>query len=213
MLNLLTPLRRAFAEHAIDEEYLTINPLAGLSLKRVETAFGEDDDDDIDPFTPDEIATVLPFAEPQYASLFEFWVWVGLRTGELIALSWSDVDISTGVVRINRSRRKGRLKLPKTKAGIREVRLLPPAIKALKLQWAFTGTTGREVFINPHTQLPFTGDRPLRRAWAALLKVAGVRYRYPYQLRHTYASWMLSGGENPLWVARDKWATKTGPLS
>lgn len=29
-----------------------------------------------------------------------------------------------------------------------------------------------------------------------------MRYRYPYQLRHTFASWALSSGENPLWVAR-----------
>ena len=28
-----------------------------------------------------------------------------------------------------------------------------------------------------------------------------MRYRYPYQTRHTYASMMLSAGENPLWVA------------
>ncbi|RMH36814.1 MAG: hypothetical protein D6694_13555, partial [Gammaproteobacteria bacterium] len=29
-----------------------------------------------------------------------------------------------------------------------------------------------------------------------------VRYRPPYQTRHTYASMMLSAGANPLWVAR-----------
>lgn len=32
------------------------------------------------------------------------------------------------------------------------------------------------------------------------IKKAGVRYRNPYQTRHTYASMMLSAGENPLWV-------------
>lgn len=26
--------------------------------------------------------------------------------------------------------------------------------------------------------------------------------RYPYQTRHTYASMMLSAGENPMWVAQ-----------
>ena len=30
----------------------------------------------------------------------------------------------------------------------------------------------------------------------------GVRYRKPYQTRHTYASMMLSAGEHPMWVAR-----------
>lgn len=34
------------------------------------------------------------------------------------------------------------------------------------------------------------------------IKKAGVRYRNPYQTRHTYASMMLSAGENSLWVAK-----------
>ncbi|EKD73099.1 MAG: hypothetical protein ACD_45C00462G0002 [uncultured bacterium] len=34
------------------------------------------------------------------------------------------------------------------------------------------------------------------------VKKAGVRYRNPYQTRHTYASMLLSAGENPLWVAK-----------
>ena len=29
-----------------------------------------------------------------------------------------------------------------------------------------------------------------------------MRYRNPYQTRHTYASQLLSGGENPLFVAQ-----------
>jgi integrase len=29
-----------------------------------------------------------------------------------------------------------------------------------------------------------------------------VRYRNPYQTRHTYASMMLSAGEHPMWVAQ-----------
>lgn len=31
---------------------------------------------------------------------------------------------------------------------------------------------------------------------------AGARYRSPYQTRHTYASTLLSAGENPMWVAQ-----------
>jgi integrase len=29
-----------------------------------------------------------------------------------------------------------------------------------------------------------------------------VRYRFPRQLRHTYASWMLTFREDPLWIAK-----------
>lgn len=34
------------------------------------------------------------------------------------------------------------------------------------------------------------------------MKKAGVRYRRPYQTRHTYASMILSAGEHPMWVAK-----------
>ncbi|MFM0738579.1 integrase [Paraburkholderia xenovorans] len=34
------------------------------------------------------------------------------------------------------------------------------------------------------------------------MKRAGVRYRNPYQTRHTYASMVLSAGEHPIWVAK-----------
>lgn len=44
---------------------------------------------------------------------------------------------------------------------------------------------------------------PIRKTlWAHALKRAEVRYRNPYQTRHTYASMMLSAGEHPMWVAQ-----------
>ncbi len=39
------------------------------------------------------------------------------------------------------------------------------------------------------------------KAWMPLCKRAGVRYRNPYQLRHTYASTRLTAGANPYWLA------------
>ena len=40
------------------------------------------------------------------------------------------------------------------------------------------------------------------RMWKRILLRAGVRYRYPYQMRHTYASMMLQAGEPVMWVAQ-----------
>jgi len=41
-----------------------------------------------------------------------------------------------------------------------------------------------------------------KRCGVPAMKKSGVRYRYPYQTRHTYASIMLSPGEHPVWVAK-----------
>ena len=38
--------------------------------------------------------------------------------------------------------------------------------------------------------------------WKRILLRAGVRYRYPYQMRQPYASMMLQAGESVMWVAQ-----------
>ncbi|WP_434777498.1 hypothetical protein [Neisseria sp. Ec49-e6-T10] len=57
------------------------------------------------------------------------------------------------------------------------------------------------VFVDSKTNERLSGDQRIRTVWVSVLKFAGVRYRRPYQTRHTFASMMLSAGENPMWVA------------
>ena len=91
----------------------------------------------------------------------------------------------------------------KTIAGRREVKLLPPALEALKAQKAYTFLKGAEVFQNPNTGERWTGDKTIRQGmWAPALRRAGVHYRKPYQTRHTFASMALMAGESPMWVAK-----------
>jgi integrase len=49
---------------------------------------------------------------------------------------------------------------------------------------------------------PYRDDKTIRRFWAKACAAAGVKYRFPRQLRHTYASWMLMGGEDVVWLSR-----------
>ena len=86
---------------------------------------------------------------------------------------------------------------------MREVKLLGPAMDALTNQKALTFLEGGRVFFNDRTNSPWETDAQIRRtAWEYAIKKSGVRYRSPYQTRHTYASMMLSAGESPMWVAR-----------
>jgi integrase len=43
---------------------------------------------------------------------------------------------------------------------------------------------------------------PWRRAWDDAIDRAKVRRIRPYDLRHTYASLLIAGGKNPLYIAR-----------
>ena len=81
--------------------------------------------------------------------------------------------------------------------------LLQPALEAIKAQRKFTVLENKRVFYSPRTQSPWETDAQIRKtAWQPALKLAGVRYRYPYQARHTYASMMLTFGEEPSWIEK-----------
>jgi integrase len=74
--------------------------------------------------------------------------------------------------------------------------LLAHALEALKAQKRYTFLKNAEVFQNPKTGDRWNGNQAIRRGmWAVALRKAKVRYRKPYQTRHTYASMMLMAGE------------------
>jgi integrase len=59
------------------------------------------------------------------------------------------------------------------------------------------------VFPDPRTGERFTDDEPPRELWwRPCLKRLGIRYRSPYETRHTYATMMLMQGVAPAFAAR-----------
>ena len=121
------------------------------------------------------------------------------------------MDWVNGKVRVRRALVCGQIKSPKTEAGERDVLLLPAALAALQSQKEYTLQADFRVFHYPHWNKPWANYQQIcKGAWKPLLKKAGVRYRYPYQTRHTYASMLLSAGENMLWVANQMGHVNTG---
>lgn len=199
--NIQSVLRKAL-DDAIEDELIETNPLAGWCYSKVAPPKGEDE---IDPFTKDEQVAILTNVDGQGRNLIQFALWSGLRTSELVALDWGDIDFVRGVAMVSRAmtQQSAAAEAPKTLSGRREVKLLAGALEALQAQKAHTWLAGAEVFQNPNTMERWAGDQPIRKTlWTYVLKRAGVRYRKPYQTRHTYASMMLSAGEHPMWVAR-----------
>lgn len=156
-------------------------------------------------------------------------LYTGMRTGELCALAWEDVDLQKGIINVCRNITKDReFKLPKT-GEARIIKLLPPAVEALKAQKALTGLwpevsitkitgpkesvteTVRSVF-RPAAAAPYKDHRmsqePFYRTssanvlWKKLLTRAGVRVRNVYQTRHTYACWNLTAHGNIAFIAK-----------
>ncbi|AZY48824.1 site-specific integrase [Bordetella avium] len=202
LANIQSCLRSALDE-AVEDGAIPVNPMAGWQFQRKDAP---KKGDDIDPFAPEEQSELLRTLAPQARNLIQFAFWTGLRTSELIALNWADIDFVRGYVHVRKALTRAAKGVPettKTRSGTREVKLLAPALAALREQKAYTFlAVGGEVFQHPTTGERYAGDHQIYRIWKTALKRAGVRYRRPYQTRHTFASMMLSAGEHPMWVAR-----------
>ena len=150
------------------------------------------------------MSAILDALEGQNRNLIQFAFWSGLRTSELTALDWSDVNLVKGEVIVSKAYTQvsNEIEGTKTEAGNRTVKLLPQAIIALTSQKKYTFLKGEEVFQNPRHNKRWAGDQPIRKTlWTPALKKAGVDYRRPYQTRHTYASMMLSADEPLAWLS------------
>jgi len=204
--NVQSCLRSALSD-AVEDELIDANPLAGwtYSVKQQLKPKDKEQEGEVDPFDAAEQAALLAATSGQYRNLLQFAFWTGLRTSELVALEWGDIDWLRGEVRVSRGLTKAakEAEVPKTAAGVRDVKLLPMALAALRAQKAFTYIAGAQIFHDPRYGQPFDGDQAIRKSfWIPATRKAGVRYRRPYQSRHTYASMMLSAGEHPMWVAK-----------
>lgn len=201
--NILTPLR-AVLDDAVIDEVIKLNPLDRVALDRLLAKVAKRSTYVVDPFNAKEIAAILEHAtEPQERNLFRFAFWSGLRTSELIALEWAHIDFVNELVRVRQAVVRRQVKdRTKTDAGMRDVMLLPQALVALQAQKAHTFINGARVFHDARYGRAWGTDSDIKKRWMRTLKRAGVRYRNAYQTRHTYASMLLSRGENPLWVAK-----------
>ena len=124
-----------------------------------------------------------------------------MRISEYLALQWQDIDWDNGLIHVRRAIVMKKEKCTKTKAGKRSVLMLPPVRQALEDQYRYTSQQVR-IFNNPNTRRPWNSDKSIRDAWRRLLAKTTIPYRNAYQTRHTYASMMVSKGENLFWLAK-----------
>ena len=200
--NILTPLR-AVIEQALVDQYIKENPLNSIIVDKILNKETKKSDYKPDPFSVDEIKAILDASEGQVRLLFQFAFFTGLRVSELIGLRWEDIDWKKQLIHVEETIVAKESKGPKTEAGVRDVLLLPPALEALTQQKEYTFSKNGRVFHNPQTNKAWETSQQIRRTqWMHILKKAGVRYRNTYQTRHTYASMMLSQGENIMWVSK-----------
>jgi len=200
---------RTALDDAVDDALIDHNPTFGKKLKQ-QTVTIKRSATDIDPFSWDEREAIEKACCPQFGLMVRFMFFTGIRPEEARALTWDRVNLIERNIYIDRvitDASKGRFENPKTTHSVRYVELIKPAYDALIALKAHTFMKGDHVFVNPFDQLPFYRTDNIRNRWITALKKAGVRYRVPYQMRHTYASTALMEGED-LGYVRDQMGHK-----
>ena len=156
---------------------------------------------EICPFHLDEVKLLLSKADGWYKDLFQIAFFTGARTGELVMLKWDDINFVSNKIHIQRTIRKGVVKPPKNGKG-RIIDMLPPVREALLRQKQRTYLKNSYVFMSStgthYRDFGFIRDR----IWTRFLKLCGLDYRTLYQTRHTFATMMISKGEDIVWVSQ-----------
>lgn len=206
---ILIPLRGAL-EQAVNDDLIEGNPLDRVKLNKILDKESRKVEFIADPFSAEEIAAILATCEGQERNVWQFAFATGMRPSEYIALEWGSVDWIHGSVRVERARVVGITKSEtKTSAGLRLIDMRQGAHDALMAQKRHTLLDDGTVFHDPLYDRGWHGYDRLGKRWTIILKRAGVRYRNPYQTRHTFASTLLSTGENPMYVAKQMGHTDT----
>jgi len=198
---------------AADDGILLANPALNLGRRqrgRPDKLSGADRIRAIRPMSQAELGRFLAAAQthtPLYAPLFLLLAHAGLRPGEAFALQWADLDFANRRIRVERAWSVGRVETPKTGTG-RTVDMSEHLMRGLR---RLRVTRQKEKLKRRWTELPpwvFCTDvgTPLdesrvRKNFAEALRKAELTGFRVYDLRHTFASLLLSQGAPITYVA------------
>jgi integrase len=181
-------------EDALRDEIIDKNPLSIVkSPKLINVRENK-------PFSKDEIFQILDTSPNKLKAFFAIGFFAGLRTGEITALKWSDIDFEKRIISVKATRNKGIETTPKTQSSVRDVDILDILYPYLERHLSFK--IDSEYLFNTKFNEPYYSSMKIStNYWIKVLKKCNIEYRNLYQMRHTFASMMVSAGEDILWVS------------
>ncbi|MDB5937459.1 MAG: Integrase [Massilia sp.] len=199
---LLIPLRGAL-DLAVNDDLIEGSPMDRVKLRKILGRDAYKVDFVADPFSAAEIAAILSVCTGQERNVWQFAFATGMRPSEYIALRWESIDFSRLTVRVERARVLGTTTDEvKTYAGKRSIDIRQGAYDALMAQKQHSALANGLVFLDPSHGEGWNSAGRLYSLWEKIVERSGVRPRNPYQTRHTFASTLLSTGENQMYVAK-----------
>jgi integrase len=205
MVELIRNVISGILGYAIDEELIESNPVSGI-LKRLNLE--KNKKIVFEPITQDEVELFLNTCKDYYPDYYTFFLCAfrtGMRLGELLALEWGDIDLNKKFIRVQRSYRKGKINPTKT-GKIRRADMsnqlaenFKKLLKKYKSKALISGTE-KQTDIIFHRNNKYMEQKYIRRIFKRILQKAGIRDIRFHDIRHTFASLLLSNGESPVYV-------------
>jgi integrase len=182
--NAINPLR-TICRWALARDLITSNPCLGVQTPAVRGGR--------DRFaTPEESRALIGALPASERAIWATAFYGGLRLGELQALRWQNVDLSTNRIRVEKSwdQQEGLIE-PKSRKSKRVVPI-PAILRSFLVAHRQVTVPTREAFVFARSDgrpfSPSTVHQRARRAWAvADLQVIGL-----HEARHTFASLMIA---------------------
>lgn len=143
------------------------------------------------PFSLDEVELLLKNSTGSLNTYLYIAFFTGMRLGEIFALTWGDIDFEKKEISVTKTLDfiTKKTSSPKTASSYRVIDLLEILEKKLYP-------------LRKDSSLPVIDFSvyKIRASYKKLLKSLNLKFRVLYNTRHTFASIMLSRGEEPMWV-------------
>ncbi len=139
-------------------------------------------------YTATEAKALMAGARGWFRAFLTTLFHTGMRTGEALALKWSDMNFEKSQITIQRSVRKGKIR-ETTKTGVDRVIDMPQPLKEALLGYKNTALSVEWLFVNEKTRFPYYESNSITRWYfKPLLKSLDIEYKTLYATRHSFAT-------------------------
>jgi integrase len=187
-------LLSAIFRYATEQSWTTSNPVVGVERPR------PDDPDDVTDgprhaHTVEEVAAVLRACDDFERALFTTAYYTGMRLGEMLALTWADVDLIQSLIVVRRSWSRGAETTTKSRKR-RTIAMAPTVAQAIARHATFTsyGAPDNRVFAHPESG-KVLDEGWVRSRFVAAQEAAEVPVYKMHDTRSTFATILWSRGE------------------